>query len=182
MKLRHWVIGAITATALGSASAVTVFNVTDWGPHDPVEMDAFRYGLPGPVAFDNIYTFGLGGGVDLLSAGVSLDAPPTFNIEYGKVSLYKSDGDTDFVGDGGDIFKGAFCFDSASASALFNSLGGAGDYFYRVTGTVTGTSGGSYLLSSAMMPIPEPGTYALLLAGLGVMGFVARRRGHSIGM
>jgi hypothetical protein len=28
----------------------------------------------------------------------------------------------------------------------------------------------------AITPIPEPGTYALLLAGLGVVGFVARRR------
>jgi hypothetical protein len=26
-------------------------------------------------------------------------------------------------------------------------------------------------------PVPEPETYALLLSGLGVLGFVARRRG-----
>jgi len=27
-----------------------------------------------------------------------------------------------------------------------------------------------------LTPIPEPSTYALMLAGLGVVGFVARRR------
>jgi len=31
-------------------------------------------------------------------------------------------------------------------------------------------------LTPATAPIPEPGTYALLLGGLGVLGFVARRR------
>jgi hypothetical protein len=40
----------------------------------------------------------------------------------------------------------------------------------------TGASDGaeSYFLVSA--PIPEPETYAMMLAGLGLMGFVARRR------
>ncbi|MEO6746456.1 MAG: FxDxF family PEP-CTERM protein, partial [Caldimonas sp.] len=28
----------------------------------------------------------------------------------------------------------------------------------------------------SITPIPEPETYALMMAGLGVMGFVARRR------
>jgi hypothetical protein len=28
-------------------------------------------------------------------------------------------------------------------------------------------------------PVPEPETYAMLLAGLGLMGFVARRRKQS---
>ena len=31
-------------------------------------------------------------------------------------------------------------------------------------------------LLSQTIPIPEPGTYAMMLAGLGLMGFVARRR------
>ena len=40
---------------------------------------------------------------------------------------------------------------------------------------VSGTSGRVWELSG--LPIPEPQTYALLLAGLGLVGFVARRRG-----
>ena len=33
-----------------------------------------------------------------------------------------------------------------------------------------------YNLGGVTAPIPEPETYALMLAGLGVVGFVARRR------
>lgn len=33
-----------------------------------------------------------------------------------------------------------------------------------------------YNLGTVTPPIPEPGTYALMIAGLGVMGFVAKRR------
>ena len=33
-----------------------------------------------------------------------------------------------------------------------------------------------YNLSTPVTPVPEPATYALMLAGLGVVGFVAKRR------
>lgn len=37
-------------------------------------------------------------------------------------------------------------------------------------------SGSNWVASSAVAPVPEPSTYALMAAGLGLVGFVARRR------
>jgi hypothetical protein len=64
---------------------------------------------------------------------------------------------------------------------VFDVTGVAGDTS-RLTFAATGLSdsyGGSLdrvSLEGVGQPIPEPGTYALLLAGLGVLGCVARRR------
>jgi len=60
----------------------------------------------------------------------------------------------------------------------------AGTYTLQIKGTVAGLFGGSYagVLNIAspevsnITPVPEPETYAMLLAGLGLMGFMARRR------
>jgi hypothetical protein len=48
-------------------------------------------------------------------------------------------------------------------------------YALRLTG-MTLASGGSYAGSINVTPVPEPESYALFLAGLGLMGFIARRR------
>ena len=53
-----------------------------------------------------------------------------------------------------------------------------GSYTLTLTGTnsaAMGSYGGNIAVSVAP-PVPEPETYALLLAGLGALGFVARRR------
>ncbi len=54
----------------------------------------------------------------------------------------------------------------------------AGNYYYEVTAQVVSTAlAGSYLLSSTLaQPVPEPETYALMLAGLMGVGFVASSR------
>ena len=50
------------------------------------------------------------------------------------------------------------------------------DYEFRVTGNVTGSLGGSYGGVLAAAPIPEANTYAMMLAGLGLLGFRVMRR------
>ena len=53
----------------------------------------------------------------------------------------------------------------------------AGSYTLQVKGTVAGLSGGSYAgVLNIANPVPEAQSYAMLLAGLGVIGFISRRR------
>jgi hypothetical protein len=56
------------------------------------------------------------------------------------------------------------------------------DYELAVNGNVTGTLGGSYsLLMAAVIAIPEPGAWALLLAGIALLLVVGARRNRAAG-
>ena len=53
----------------------------------------------------------------------------------------------------------------------------AGTYTLQVRGTVAGIFGGSYAgVLNIAQPVPEPESYAMLLAGLGLIGFMTRHR------
>lgn len=74
--------------------------------------------------------------------------------------------------------------------SLFNSsnvnLGGglefslsplaAGNYYLQISGLADGTKGGYYAGAIEISPVPEPGTWTTLLAGLAMFGFMAYRR------
>lgn len=55
------------------------------------------------------------------------------------------------------------------------SIVGAGDYYLEVTGQILGKNS-SYGAEMSLSPVPEAETYAMMMAGLGLVGFVARRR------
>jgi hypothetical protein len=66
---------------------------------------------------------------------------------------------------------------SSAGNTMLSWIGslGSGDYTVHVTG-MTNLKNAAYLGTVSASPAPEPETYAMLLAGLGVVGFLARRR------
>jgi hypothetical protein len=77
-----------------------------------------------------------------------------------------------------DIVAGAGAVFGPALSTKSISLA-AGDYFYLVEGIKETAGLSKYRISASVTPVPEPETYALLLAGLGVVGFMAARRKQS---
>jgi hypothetical protein len=51
-----------------------------------------------------------------------------------------------------------------------------GDYAVYVAGSAYGKVGGTYAADFSILAVPEPETWAMLVAGLGLVGFSARRR------
>ena len=170
---RNFKLKAVAAAILmtGSMAQAAPVVVANWGNHDPAEMGAFFIATAGATPIDHIYTFSLNQSYDGLVTTVTNDAPPFFDITGGLLRLWKSNGDTNYTN---DTLLGSLAFDSTAVNTTFALPGG--DYFYEVTGTINGVMGGSYLISSTVSAVPEPETYAMLLAGLGLVGFSLRRR------
>lgn len=163
MKLKIIAAAALSVLAVGAAQA----DDHDWGSHDPLELIAI---LANPGAFTDNIMFSISGSSNLSSTTVANNLLSVLNVQNGMVSLFKEAGAT-------DTLIGSYSFDGTTGSTwhTFTSLA-AGDYYYQVTGNATGSQGGFYSLTSAVQAVPEPETYALLLAGLGIMGSLYRRR------
>jgi len=162
MKLKLLAAAAISALAV-SANATTV----DWGNHDNLELAAI-FAKPG--SFEDMIMFSIPGMSNVSSTTVANNLMNLVNISNGMVSLFREAGAT-------DTLIGSYSFDGTTGSTwhTFSSLT-AGDYYYRITGNATGTAGGFYSITSTVQAVPEPETYAMLLAGLGIMGSLYRRR------
>lgn len=170
MKLKQIAVAAALVAASAGASAQIV---VPWGSHDPAELGGtLFYGTGSSFPFEVIYTFSLASLSDLLAVGVTNDSPGVFDINGAAARLYADNGNANYSD---DTLIGGFAFDNTSITQNFAGLA-AGAYFYKVTGNVDGPFGGSYLLSSHLTPVPEPKAYAMLLAGLGVVSLLARRR------
>ena len=133
--------------------------------------------------FNDVFSFSLpangGSGYSVINFPVDIPGTGSFNTILSTMSLIS---DPDGIRNNGDehILASAVIGGSNTSDALTLHWGpNAGGHFdLNITGMTNGTLGGLYSGSIQVSPVPEPETYAMLLAGLGLMGAVVRRRGQ----
>lgn len=134
--------------------------------------------------FSNQFTFSVGGPFDTsgsVSASYTKVARTnviTKDVHIDSFDVFSSDGTRVIAGFNSNPTTGTAQNDAWYLPEF--ALLTAGNYYVQVTGSVLGTTGGSYgttlSLTPAVTAVPEAETYAMLLAGLGLVGFVGRRK------
>ena len=158
MKIKPVVAAAALAFASASTLAVGPGNL---GTIDNTPISVGN-SVPGPLLFD-VYTFSLVNPGFLSGIATELQLPPVLGLAGFSVVLQ----DSTFATIGTDT--------NPADGFMFTGLS-AGSYALTFVGLTTGSLGGSYGGAILAQTIPEPETYALMLAGLAAEGFVAMRR------
>ena len=189
MKLNSFVLSALVAGAAcmtQGASAADIDRTTALvtvddgvGGFNAHAGDTFTASTVGST-FTDVFTFNVGTPFDAAASVTSsyLNTPLTKDLLITGLSLYRYDPSTmAVIGTAitgiNETGFGSHPTDSWSLSAYGLS---SGSYALRVDGRVLGEGGGAFGADLTVSPVPEPRTWGMLLAGLGILGATALRR------
>jgi hypothetical protein len=201
LSLKSLCVATLLSAACGAQAEITVYtNQADFlnavkapgvDTYDDLALAPYDETL---LRSAGAYTYSAYSGGGLYGAGVPGDSwlsnnypnnPIVFSSFSGNVSAF---GGSFFASDvfGGYVPGGSLVLTALDGSALSYSLEGATrDGFLGFVSdaplagvTLQGLGGGEYwpTANNVVLAVPEPGTYAMLLAGLGFVGVLSRRR------
>ena len=160
MKLKFIAAGVLAAASFSASAATYDLGVLDPSGSDTLSAITTKFGANAQV--DDFWTFEL-----ITPSSTSFGALQTFSVIEGSIKNFAAV----LMG------HGQLTASSAPGSQSLSWVGqlAAGEYTVHVTG-VTGLGKAAYLGSVSALPVPEPETYGMMLAGLALVGAVARRR------
>jgi hypothetical protein len=171
---------AIVMVLAGISSAhATVSNLGNVNAATPT---SFNGSVLQAGAFNDIFSFILpangGSGYDIHNFPVSIQGTGNFNTLLSSVSLYSNADGILFNSD--DTYLQSFLVPGGNTTSFTWGPSLGGNMYLSVSGIANGSLGGLYNGAISVSPVPEPETFAMLLAGLGMIGAMVRRRAISI--
>ncbi|MHB1188793.1 FxDxF family PEP-CTERM protein [Thiobacillus sp.] len=170
MKLVQTMLALALAGAMGSAAAV--------GPGDLGNLTGLTVNIGNSftagATFNDEYIF------DIMPESATVGTAVTINLD-----IPQFDGQEFAIKDFAVAFKDSLNniivsdFQTSLTDytlSVFANLPAALDYKFVVSGNVIGTLGGSYGGVLQAVPVPEAKTYAMMFAGLGLVGLTVLRR------
>jgi hypothetical protein len=172
--IRSFVAGALVSFAIGApsiSSATTFIFSQGSGTFGPISQPVLTGSFSHAYTFPAIVTPSLIGG---FVSSVTF-APTSIAFNMTTSGLQRFDGSNWSL-----LTPFTFTTQSLGSVSLTSGLFGnpsiaAGTYRLLVEGSVL-NGPASYTVQSSVTPVPEPHEWAMMLAGLGLVGWVARRR------
>ena len=178
---------AVAIAVLAGASIGAQAQVKDIGPVHLNTPTSFSGTIEvGAATFNDIFTFtpdtpNFGTGATVVNIPLSVPAPGgdiSWNSVLNTMTLMSA-GVDNIVGNADDSKLVSATAGAGESLSLSYAQPITGLTYLNVTGITNGSQGGLYNGLIAVSAVPEPETYAMLLAGLGLMGAVVRRRRQS---
>ena len=167
----------VVALSLVGACAGVGATTTPLGPI-MVGATPFSGVVPAAGLFQDIFTFTApangGSGYSVLNFPLTIPNFGNFNTIFSSLALFSNVDGMLFNAD--DTLLTSTASNANSLSLNWAPTTG-GNFYILVGGLANGSLGGLYSGAISISPIPEPETYGLFLAGLGLLGtIIARRR------
>lgn len=122
-------------------------------------------------SFSDRFTFTLNNAIPVNMDAIVASVSRTADVGLDITGLSVFDSTDTMVAEGSSLRTGATDVWTIRGNSLEN-----GSYYIRVNGNLLGEESASFGGAVMLMPVPEPEAYGMMLGGLGILGFMARRR------